>query len=91
MYYVKVNWYDRFREEDRVSHMLICAEGWNEAMLKVNDCFEDINSVDMRHIPECEDELSLYRARLSAILLTRTTGEEIGEETGVSSPLILTF
>ena len=55
MYYVKVNWYDRFREEDRVSHMFVCAEGWNEAMLKVNDCFEDINSVDMRHLAERED------------------------------------
>lgn len=55
MYYVKVNWYDRSREEDRVSHMLVCAEGWNEAMLKINDCFEDINSVDMRYLPECED------------------------------------
>ena len=37
MYYVKVNWYDRSREEDRVSHMFVCAEGWDEAMLKVSD------------------------------------------------------
>lgn len=55
MYYVKVNWYDNFREEDRVSHMFVCAEGWNEAMLKVNGCFDDINSVDMKHLTECED------------------------------------
>jgi len=55
MYYAKVNWYDRSREEDRVSHMLVCADGWNEAMLKVNDCFEDINSVDMKYLMECED------------------------------------
>ena len=55
MYYVKVNWYDSFRGEDKISYMFVCAEGWNEAMLKVNDCFADINSIDMKHLIECED------------------------------------
>lgn len=50
MYYAKVNWFDNFKEEDSVSHMLIPAADWNEAMQKVSGQFDFINSVEMKEV-----------------------------------------
>ena len=50
MYYAKVNWFDKLKEEDFVSHLLIPAADWNDAMLKVSRQFEFINSVEMKEI-----------------------------------------
>ena len=50
MYYVKVNWYNDYDESDEISHMIVCAEDWNEAMQKVNGQFNYINSIEMRKI-----------------------------------------
>lgn len=50
MYYAKVNWFDTFKQEDSVSHMLIPAVDWNDAMQKVSGQFEFINSVEMKEV-----------------------------------------
>ena len=50
MYYAKVNWFDTIKEEDSVSHMLIPAENWNDAMQKVSGQFNFINSIEMKEI-----------------------------------------
>ena len=50
MYYAKVNWFDTYKEEDSVSHMLIPAADWNDAMQKVSGQFDFINSVEMKEI-----------------------------------------
>ena len=50
MYYVVVNWYDDYNEEDKINHMLIPANDWNEAMQKVTNEFQWINSIEMKEI-----------------------------------------
>ena len=50
MYYAKVNWFDTIKEEDSVSHMLIPAADWNDAMQKISGQFEFINSVEMKEV-----------------------------------------
>lgn len=50
MYYAKVNWFDMTDEEDKLSFMFICAEDWNDAMQKITNQFEWINSVDMTEV-----------------------------------------
>ena len=50
MYYAKVNWFDTYKEEDSVSHLLIPATDWNDAMQKVSGEFEFINSIEMKEI-----------------------------------------
>lgn len=50
MYYAKVNWFDNFKEEDSVSHMLIPAVDWNDAMQKISGQFDFINSVEMKEV-----------------------------------------
>jgi TFIIF-interacting CTD phosphatase-like protein len=50
MYYAKVNWFDTYKEEDSVSHMLIPAADWNDAMQKVSGQFDFINSIEMKEI-----------------------------------------
>ena len=50
MYYAKVNWFDTYKEEDSVSHMLIPAADWNDAMQKISGQFDFINSVEMKEI-----------------------------------------
>ena len=55
MYYAKVNWYNSFDYEDKVDHVFLFADDWNEAMAKINDCFEYINSIEMRCIETCNN------------------------------------
>lgn len=50
MYYAKVNWYNDYDESDEISHLIVCADGWNEAMQKINGEFSYINSIEMRQI-----------------------------------------
>ena len=50
MYYAKVNWFDITVEEDKLSFMFICAKDWNDAMQKITEQFEWINSVEMTEI-----------------------------------------
>ena len=50
MYYAKVNWFDTYKEEDSVSHLLIPAADWNDAMQKVSGQFDFINSIEMKEI-----------------------------------------
>lgn len=50
MYYAKVNWFDTLKEEDSVSHLLIPAANWNDAMQKISGEFEFINSIEMKEI-----------------------------------------
>ena len=50
MYYATVNWYDDYNEEDKINHMLIPANDWNEAMQKVTNEFQWINSIEMKEI-----------------------------------------
>lgn len=52
MYYVKINWFDAEDGEDRISYAFVLANDWNEAMLKVSDQFEFINSIDMEFITD---------------------------------------
>ena len=50
MYYAKVNWFDTYAEEDRLSFVFIPAADWNDAMQKVTEQFEWINSIEMTEI-----------------------------------------
>jgi hypothetical protein len=50
MYYAKVNWFDTIKEEDSISHMLIPAGDWNDAMQKISGEFEFINSIEMKEV-----------------------------------------
>ena len=50
MYYAKVNWFDTYKEEDSVSHLLIPAANWNDAMQKISGEFEFINSIEMKEV-----------------------------------------
>ena len=54
MYYVKINWYNERSDEDIISHMIICAADWNDAMQKITSRFTWINSIKMREIDSCE-------------------------------------
>ena len=56
MYYAKVNWFDRIKEEDSLSYLLIPAIDWNDAMQKICVEFEFINSVEMKEVnfEKCE-------------------------------------
>ena len=50
MYYAKVNWFDTYKEEDSISHMLIPAVNWNDTMQKISGEFEFINSIEMKEV-----------------------------------------
>lgn len=50
MYFAKVNWFDRIKEEDSLSYLLIPATDWNDAMQKLCEEFEFINSVEMKEV-----------------------------------------
>ena len=50
MYYAKVNWFDTIKQEDSVSHLLIPAANWNDAMQKISGEFEFINSIEMKEV-----------------------------------------
>lgn len=50
MYYAKVNWYDEYNEKDIISHIIICASNWNDAMQKINNSFTWLNSIEMRQV-----------------------------------------
>ena len=50
MYYAKVNWYNSYDNEDKIDHIFLFADDWNEAMAKINSQFEYINSVEMRQV-----------------------------------------
>ena len=50
MYYAKVNWFNDYDNEDKVDYIFLFADDWNEAMAKINDQFEYINSIEMRQI-----------------------------------------
>lgn len=56
MYFAKVNWFDRIKEEDSLSYLLIPAANWNDAMQKLCEEFEFINSVEMKEVnfEKCE-------------------------------------
>ena len=57
MYYATVNWYDDYNEEDKINHMLIPANDWNEAMQKVTNEFQWINSIEMKVVDDYECKL----------------------------------
>ena len=57
MYYVVVNWFDNFKEEDIITHLIVIAEDWNDATLKVINRFEWINSIKMTEIGVSEDPI----------------------------------
>ena len=50
MYYVVVNWYDNYNEEDKINRMLIPANDWNEAMQLITSEFQWINSIQMEEV-----------------------------------------
>ena len=50
MYYVFVNWYDNYNEEDKINRMLIPANDWNEAMQLITSEFQWINSIQMEEV-----------------------------------------
>ena len=50
MFYVKVNWYDSFKEKDITDHMFVLANNWSEAMQKVTNSFDCINSIEATEI-----------------------------------------
>lgn len=56
MYFAKVNWYNDYDEKDVISCMIICANGWNEAMEKISKQFTWINSIQMDQLDsdECD-------------------------------------
>jgi len=50
MYYAKINWYCEWEDEDKISHVIVCAGDWNEAMQKINKEFSYMNSIEMEQI-----------------------------------------
>lgn len=50
MYYAKVNWFDSYDDSDKIDHIFILAHDWNEAMQKVTNEFEQVNSIEMREV-----------------------------------------
>ena len=57
MYSAKVNWYDRYAEEDRVDYVIVVADSWGEAAEQINKQFEYINSIEMRQISSVENRV----------------------------------
>ena len=57
MYYAKVNWFNTVDEEDCISFMLIPAEDWNDAMQKITNEFDWINSIEMEEVDSTECDL----------------------------------
>lgn len=58
MYYAVVNWYNEYDdEEDSVSHLMIPASNWNEAMQKITNQFRWINSIKMEELISEEAEV----------------------------------
>ena len=60
MYYAIVNWYNEYDEEDIISHMLVPADDWNDAMSKVVKQFQWINSIKMEEISGCVNAEVVY-------------------------------
>ena len=60
MYYAIVNWYNEYDEEDIISHMLVPADDWNDAMSKVVKQFQWINSIKMEEISGCGNAEVVY-------------------------------
>ena len=60
MYYAIVNWYNEYDEEDIISHMLVPADDWNDAMSKVVKQFQWINSIKMEEISGCANAEVVY-------------------------------
>ena len=56
MYYAKVNWYNGYDEKDVISHVMIPAADYNEAMQAITSQFSYINSLEMREVDggECK-------------------------------------
>lgn len=57
MYRVKINWYDRYAEEDRVDNIIVVADSWAAAMDELNKCFEYINSIEIWQIDSSETKI----------------------------------
>ena len=57
MYYAKVNWFNTDHEEDCLSFMLIPAADWNDAMQKITNEFDWINSIEMKEVDSAECDL----------------------------------
>lgn len=57
MYRVKINWYDRYAEEDRIDNIIVVAGSWAAAMDELNKCFEYINSIEMWQIDSSETKI----------------------------------
>ena len=53
MYYAKVNWYDDCDEKDVISHVMIPAADYNEAMQVITSQFDYINSLEMKEVDGC--------------------------------------
>ena len=54
MYYAKVNWYNDHDEKDVISHMMIPAADYNEAMQAITSNFRYINSLEMKEVDGIE-------------------------------------
>ena len=50
MYSAKVNWYDRYAEEDHIDNIIVIADSWAAAMNELNKQFSYINSIEIRQI-----------------------------------------
>jgi len=62
MYYAKVNWYNDYDEKDIITHIMIPAADYNEAMQVITSQFSYINSIEMKLVDGCECKLSLFRS-----------------------------
>ena len=68
MYYAKINWYNSYDNEDKIDHIFLFADDWNEAMAKINSQFEYINSVEMRQVVSNSDVLFVPSEYCEAII-----------------------
>ena len=57
MYYAKVNWYNDYDEKDIITHIMIPAADYNEAMQEITSQFSYINSIEMKVVDSCECKL----------------------------------
>ena len=51
-YYAKINWFNEITNTDVIDNVFFFAENWNDAMMKINSCFENINSIEMHEISD---------------------------------------
>lgn len=54
LYFITINWYNEYKEEDEISCAFVVAENFSEATRKVAADFEYINSINVEQIQSAD-------------------------------------